>query len=167
MRRNLGQTVLGRSRCIHAGGRDGSNGEGRTVDLTIAQAEYLGQWIAPSLRTLRDGSAYMEGIRLRWRRPGLRGVRMTLFASRHLLESIVVIRQGAGYRDPALQGEWVPGPEVRTPVEGVTAPANRGTWRHVLTEGVRLADYREFRLPVSGDSIAPIRVGDGQTDRVT
>ena len=58
---------------------------------------------------------------------------MTLFASPHMLEPVVIIRQTAGYRDAALQGEWVPGSEVRTPVKGVTAPANKGTWRHVLT----------------------------------
>ena len=32
----------------------------------------------------------------------------------------------------------------------------------MLTEGVRLADYREFQLPVSAGPIAPIRVGEGQ-----
>ena len=54
---------------------------------------------------------------------------MTLFASPHLLEPVVVIRQVAGHRDPALQGEWVPGTETRTEVSAVTGPADKGTWR--------------------------------------
>ena len=89
---------------------------------------------------------------------------MTLFASPHMLEPIVVIRQVAGYRDAALQGEFVPGAETRTEVSAVTSPADRGTWRHVLTEGVRLADYRQFRLPMSVGSIASIRGGAEQTE---
>ena len=80
-----------------------------------------------------------------------------------MFEAVVIIRQAAGDRDPALQGEWVPGTETRTEVNAVVAPASKGTWKHVMTEGVRLADYREFQLPASVVSLAPIRVGKGQT----
>ena len=79
------------------------------------------------------------------------GVRMTLFASPHMLEPIVVIRQVAGS-------------QTRTEVKAVTAPADRGKWKHVLTKGSLSADYREFLLPTSVGPIAPVRDGDGQTE---
>ena len=85
---------------------------------------------------------------------------MALFASPHMLEPIVVIRQVAGSHDA--NGEWIPGTETRTEVNAVTSPADKGTWKHVLIEGF-LSDYRQFSLPASVGSIAPSRVGDGQT----
>ena len=71
---------------------------------------------------------------------------MTLFASPHMLEPVVVIRQAGGSRDTN-NGEWIPGSETRTEVNAVTAPANEGTWKHVLTEGVRLADPVQHQRP--------------------
>ena len=87
--------------------------------------------------------------------------RQTLFASPHLLEAVVIIRQAAGSRNS--KGRWIPGSEIRIEVNAVTSPADRGTWRHVLTAGVRLADHRQFRLPAYVGPIAPVRVGAGQT----
>ena len=87
---------------------------------------------------------------------------MTLFASPHLLEPIVIIRQTAGSRNA--DGEWITGSETRTEVNAVTAPADRGKWKHVLTKGFLSADYREFSLPTSVGPIAPVRDGDGQTE---
>ena len=91
-----------------------------------------------------------EGLTVSKHRPV--GVRMTLFASPHMLEPIVIIRQVAG------------GSETRTEVNAVTAPADRGKWKHVLTKGFLLADYREFHLPAWVGELAPVRDGDGQTE---
>ena len=87
---------------------------------------------------------------------------MTLFASPHMLEPIVIIRQVAGSDDA--DGGWIPGTETRTEVSAVTAPATAGTWKHVLPKGFLLADYRQFSLPPSVGPIAPVRDGDGQTE---
>jgi hypothetical protein len=71
---------------------------------------------------------------------------MTLFASPHILEPVVIIRQVAGYRDAALQGEWVPGSETRTEVSAVTRTGVRVLFLFLKKKGLRLPPQPPFRL---------------------
>ena len=86
---------------------------------------------------------------------------MSFPVSRWLLEDAVLIQQSAGSYNA--DDEWEPGAEARTDIEVTASPANAGAWRHVLTEGVRLSDYREFIFEAERGTISPVRVGTGQT----
>ena len=81
------------------------------------------------------------------------GVRMTLFASPHMLEPIVVIRQVAGSHDA--NGEWVPDTETRTEVTPSPLPPTGGNGSMYSLRVPYAADYREFQLPTSVGPIAP------------
>lgn len=82
-----------------------------------------------------------------------------VFASRHILEDATLVTESAGSYDTT--GVFVPGAEVETAIEVVTAApsgSDASDYRDVLMEGSRLSDARWFFLQ---HSIAPLRAGDG------
>ena len=85
-----------------------------------------------------------------------------LLRTRRWTEDATLVQEGAGTRNEF--GEFVPGATTETAVKVRSGPVggDGGVTRWQIPEGERIQDYRSFLM--IGRSVAPIRVGTGQTD---